>query len=630
MSQTPKQILKQFWGYDTFKKAQADIIKDVIAKEDVLALLPTGGGKSICYQVPGLVMEGICVVVSPLVALINDQVKRLKKQGIKAVGLTGGIPQDRLIELLDNCQFGGIKFLYLSPERLQQPLVKDRLSLMNINLVAIDEAHCISSWGHDFRPSYLECSLLRSITNAPFIALTATATQRVQQDIVTALELSQPKIHKVSFERTNICYEVKLVEDKVFYLNSICKDSNGSVIVYVNSRRLAKTLCNTLLNYGVSSTFYHGGCSKEEKEKALEDWLKNTKKVMVATNAFGMGIDKATVRTVVHYQIPESIENYYQESGRAGRDGAISKAIILIHTTDLEQVKKQFTANLAHLKDVQWVYSKLNAFLRVPYGEGEGQVHTLSFNAFVHQYKLGALKTYNALKILDQYQIIALEDNFDKRTKIQFICSKETLYDYMDMYKEMRPIIAALSRTYGGLFEFETKINPYLIAKKINSSIKVIFEQLHQMAKDQIIALEQHSTDLKLHYLVPREDNRTIAPFAGAIEALVKEKIIKVKAMLAYITKEIGCRNAFLLSYFSETASACGRCDLCLAPPESSSQDIEKIAPLVLQALKNTPLNSRAIMAQLNTEKNLTLSTIQHLLMEGKIGVNEKNEYAKK
>ena len=630
MAKDPYEILKKFWGYDTFKQNQLEIIKDVLAGSDVLALLPTGGGKSLCFQVPALALEGLCVVISPLIALIQDQVNRLSNQGIKAIGLTAGISRDRLIELLDNCDYGGVKFLYMSPERLQQPMVLERLSRMKISLIAVDEAHCISSWGHDFRPAYLKCTSLRAITDAPMIALTATATRKVQEDIVSNLSLEAVKTHKASFLRHNISYHIIQVEDKGYYLKEICLKASQSVIVYVNSRRMVSVLSNELKNAGLVVATYHGGLSKIEREAALSNWIKDHAKIMIATNAFGMGIDKGNVSDVVHFQIPESLENYYQESGRAGRDGKAANAIILWTTPDVTQLKNQFIDPMAALKEVQLVYRKLNAFLRIPYGEGNGKTYQFSFNGFVSQYALKTLKTYNALKTLDQFGIIRLEENFDKRTTIKYVCSKEQLYDYMDSNEKMKPIILNLSRTYGGLFEFDTKIDLHLLSKKTAKSVSEIQKDLEQLHKDHLIALDAYTTDLKVVYLLPREDERTIAPFAKRIEITYKERIEKVNAMISYVTQSTRCRNKVLLDYFDEKSKECGICDYCSQKTIPQELVLNDLCEAILSLLEENNFTSRQLVSTLEKPKELVLNSIQFLLKEGRIEINSQNEYVKK
>ena len=359
-------VLQQYWGYDDFRGSQRKIIDTVISGQDVLALMPTGGGKSICYQVPALAMEGICIVVSPLVALIQDQVAQLKKRNIKAIALTGGIRSNEVNDLLDNCVFGNYKFLYLSPERLQQTVVRERIQQMNVNLIAIDEAHCISQWGNDFRPAYLECSILKELApQTPTIALTATATPRVVDDIVENLELKEVRIFKDSFSRSNIAFKVRRSEDKLYQLKKYMGKIPGSGIVYVRSRKMSISLANFLINNGVSASFYHGGIPKSDKEEKLNRWLNGKDRVMVATNAFGMGVDKPDVRLVIHYQIPDSLESYFQEAGRAGRDGEPSTAIILTSKEDADRAKQQFLSTLPDVGFVKTVYSKLNNYFQI-------------------------------------------------------------------------------------------------------------------------------------------------------------------------------------------------------------------------------------------------------------------------
>ncbi|MFT7188590.1 MAG: ATP-dependent DNA helicase RecQ, partial [Sediminicola sp.] len=363
MVKDPHKILEKYWGFSQFRGSQEQIIETVIQGRDVLALLPTGGGKSMCYQVPAMAKDGLCIVVSPLIALIQNQVDALKSKGIKALSLTGGISFDEVIDLLDNCLYGNYKFLYLSPERLQQELVQERIQQMNVNLIAIDEAHCISQWGNDFRPAYLHCNILRALLpETPIIALTATATTKVAEDIIENLQLSAAAIYKDSFSRDNISFHVHWSEDKKFQLKNLCLKLQKSAIVYVRTRRAAKELSDFLNTQKCVATFFHGGIPKKEKTKRLQLWLDNKVPVMVATNAFGMGIDKPDVELVVHYQIPDSLENYFQEAGRAGRDGAPAKSVMVLNKADENQVKRQFLSVLPDVDFLKLLYRKLNNY----------------------------------------------------------------------------------------------------------------------------------------------------------------------------------------------------------------------------------------------------------------------------
>ena len=366
MKKSPKEILQEYWGHAQFKGSQEKIINVILEGKDVLALLPTGGGKSICFQIPAMAKEGICIVISPLIALIQNQVGNLKERGIKAIALTGGIHFDEVNDLLDNCVFGNYKFLYLSPERLQQEIVRERIQKMNVNLIAIDEAHCISHWGHDFRPAYLDCSSLRGLLpETPVIALTATATKQVAADILDNLKFIEPVVFKDSFSRKNIAFKIYHEEDKRYRLKLLCSKIEKSAIVYVRTRRLAQEVAQYLNANKFSATYFHGGISKQEKEKRLNLWLNNKVKIIVATNAFGMGIDKPDVQLVVHYQIPDCLENYFQEAGRAGRDGLSAEAALITNTSDERLVRKQFLSILPDTAFLKLIYNKLNNYFRL-------------------------------------------------------------------------------------------------------------------------------------------------------------------------------------------------------------------------------------------------------------------------
>jgi len=623
-------ILKHFWGYDGFRGSQQNIIGNVLAGKDVLALMPTGGGKSVCYQVPSLAMEGICIVVSPLVALIQDQVSQLKKRNIKAIALTGGISKEELNNLLDNCIYGNYKFLYLSPERLQQPLVQGRIQQMNVNLVAIDEAHCISQWGNDFRPSYLGCSILKELVpNVPMIALTATATPKVVGDIVENLQLEQVQIFKDSFSRSNIVFKVKHSEDKLYQLKKYMDKVPGSAIVYVRSRKMSISLANFLIRNGISASFFHGGIPKSDKEEKLNLWLSGKVRAMVATNAFGMGVDKPDVRLVVHYQIPDSLESYFQEAGRAGRDGKPSTAIIVSSNEDAEKAQQQFLANLPDVAFVKMVYSKLNNYFQISYGELISEPLVFTFNEFCKRYGFNPNTTFNAIRILDQNSVLTLSENFKEKTTLQFVAPKTQIFDYLDKNRKTAPIIQTILRTYGGITDYETKINLYLLSQKTGTSEKQLKQLLQQLADDQIVKYKNNTSDLEITFLVPREDDHTINLFAKKIKDFNQVKQKNMEAMLGYITNIKVCRSVYLLNYFGEKVSEnCGTCDICRQEKVMpSSHYLEK---RIMELLEIRPHTSRQLEKETGANEEELLTTLERLLEDELISINYKNEYIKK
>ncbi|NDV16591.1 RecQ family ATP-dependent DNA helicase [Muricauda sp. TY007] len=630
MHKDTTSILKQFWGHDGFRGSQKEIIDNVLSGKDVLALMPTGGGKSICYQVPSLAMEGICIVVSPLVALIQDQVAQLKKRDIKAVALTGGIPPDELNDLLDNCLYGNYKFLYLSPERLQQTVVQERIPQMNVNLIAIDEAHCISQWGNDFRPAYLECAILKELVpNKPMIALTATATPRVVNDIVENLELENVAIFKDSFSRSNINFRVKRSEDKLYQLKKYMDKIPGSAIVYVRSRKMSISLANFLVKNGISASFFHGGIPKSDKEEKLNLWLSGKVRVMVATNAFGMGVDKPDVRLVVHYQIPDSLESYFQEAGRAGRDGEPSTAIIITSNEDEDKAKQQFLSTLPDVAFVKKVYSKLNNYFQISYGELITDALAFKFNEFCKRYEFNPNVTFNAIRILDQNSVLSLAENFKEKTSLQFVASKSGIFEYLDKNKKTAPIIQTILRTYGGITEYETKINLYMLSKKTGASEEYLKKILQQLADDGIAAYQNSTSDLEITFLVPREDDHTINLFAKKIKDFNQVKQNNMAAMLGYVSNKKVCRSVYLLNYFGEkTTEKCGTCDICTKKEKiASPYDLEK---RIMELLEIRPHSSRQLEKAIGANEKELLKTLERLLEDELVSLNFKNEYIKK
>ena len=626
--QTAIQILEKYWNHDSFRSPQSEIIDSVLKGNDTFALMPTGGGKSICFQVPAMMKEGICLVISPLVALMRDQVANLQKRNIKAIALTGGIASNELIELLDNCEFGNYKFVYLSPERLQSDWVVERIKNLPINLIAIDEAHCVSQWGHDFRPAYLKISKLKShFPKIPFIALTATATPKVKEEIVKELGLVNPRVFQKSFERQNIAYMTLEAEDKLFRIEQILKKNLQPSILYVRNRKSCLDISSQLNALGIKATFYHGGLSTKEKNKNMQLWIDENVQVIVATNAFGMGIDKSNVKTVIHVQLPENLENYYQEAGRAGRNGEKAYAILLTSPSDIIQAENQFIHVLLDKKFLNEMYIKLCNYFQIAYGEGFNEQFTFNLNHFCVKYGFPTLKTYNALQFLDRQGIISLSQEFSERITLQFIIPSKEVIRYVSLNPNDEEIILTVLRTYPGIYELQTAFNVQLIAKKSNHSEEETISLLQKLKEKEIVEFQTKNNDATLIFNEIRDDERTINRVVKYLESQNNLKKEQFKSVLQYVQDKKTCKSRLILNYFGENATAdCGSCSNCINKKVKKVVD-NGLANEILKLLKSENLNSREIEFKTKKTSDEIIFVLQQLLEMNKIAIQSNNKY---
>jgi len=562
----PIELLERYWNFSEFRPQQEAIIEAVLANEDCIALLPTGGGKSICFQIPALIRDGICLVVSPLVALMHNQVDNLNSKGIKAMALTSGLNYVDLDRMLDNCVFGNYKFLYLSPERLQQDLVQQRIKQMDVNLIVVDEAHCISQWGHDFRPAYRDIKLLRKIhPSVNVIGLTASATSKVVKDISDQLDCLSPKIFKTSFKRLNLAFLTLECNDKLRMTVQILKKYSGTSIIYVRNRKSTFEISSYLNKIGISSVYYHGGLSTVEKANQFNLWMSYSNRVMVATNAFGMGIDKSNVQTVIHHNLPDSLESYYQEAGRAGRNGDNAYAVILTNNTDEVKTKKEQVGSIPSIDFLKKVYKRICNYFQISYGEGVDSIHNFNFKSFCSFYNFPTVLTYSALKILDRSSIISLEKKFKNSISIKVIVNSNALFNYLDKYPKQALIIKVILRGNEGVFDNSTEISLQEIINKTKLSEKKVIHLLTKLNDANIIQFEHSKTDAKVTFIEPREDDKTINRISKIIKQQEVLKIKQIESVFDYIKNDGICKSQKLLSYFEEiNSSLCGICSSCL------------------------------------------------------------------
>lgn len=586
---SPSEVLKEYWGYDGFRPMQEEIITAALEGKDVLAIMPTGGGKSICFQVPGLMRDGITLVVTPLIALMKDQVQNLNDRGVRALAIHAGMSRHEVDLALNNAAYGDYKFLYLSPERLGTQLFRSYIDVLDVSFIVVDEAHCISQWGYDFRPDYLRIGELRERIDAPVIAVTATATPSVAQDIMERLGFKEKLLLKSGFERPNLSYIVRQVEDKYSQIRNICNGVPGTGIVYARNRRKCEELSEFLKAQGVSASFYHAGLGGQARAERQAAWKSGAVRVMVCTNAFGMGIDKPDVRFVVHYDLPESPEAYFQEAGRAGRDGKRSFAVQLWNSVDVRRAKQIEDVSFPSLEYIEDVYQKLHAFFEIPYDTGMGRQLKFKIEDFCKRFGLQRAPAFYALKYLERTEHLTYSEEVDIPTKVRINVDRKSLYDVELADQGQANVLEALMRSYTGIFSFLQQIDEEYVARRAGQTVPQLRQSLYGLSLAHVISYvpTDHSDVVVLHHDRLRPGNVNLMP---SRYAMLRESFhARAEAMLEYVSETSECRSRYLLRYFGQTEAAdCGTCDVCRArrasapvhePVEGTDKPEEKFPP---------------------------------------------------
>lgn len=619
-------ILKQYWGYDQFRPLQGDIIQSIASGKDTLGLMPTGGGKSLTFQVPTMAMEGICVVVTPLIALMKDQVENLKKRGIAAAAVFSGMTHNEILTTLDNAVFEAYKFLYVSPERLATPVFMEKIKQARVCMIAVDESHCISQWGYDFRPSYLRIADIRELLpDVPVLALTATATPEVVKDIQTQLHFREPNVFQKSFHRSNLAYVVRTVENKDENLLKILNSVSGTSVVYVRNRKRTKEIADFLNLNGISAENFHAGLKNETKDAKQSRWKSGETRVIVSTNAFGMGIDKAEVRTVINMDLPDSLEAYFQEAGRAGRDEKKAYAVLLYNNGDAVKMRKRVSDSFPGKEMVLKVYEALGNYLQMGVGSGLDKVFAFDIGDFCSKFKLPILITYSCLKILQQAGYIELTDEQDSSSRVLFTVGKDDLYKLKQTPEQDR-LIHILLRSYTGLFTDLASINEDTIAKRLEWTRDQVYEQLIVLSKEHVIQFIPRKKTPYLTFVREREATERVVLGKEAYDDRRERYISRVKSVLDYAREENNCRNQILLAYFGEKDSKpCGKCDICLKKKETqlTDEDFETIRLAIHKTLSTEELTLNALVKKIPFKEPKVLQVIRFIKDNGQIEENE-------
>lgn len=618
---TLQQTLERYWGYTSFREGQIAIIQSVMDCRDTLALMPTGGGKSLTYQVPTLAREGLCIVVTPLIALMKDQVDRLRRMGVSATAIHSGMSYTQIDNALDNCVYGDVKFLYVAPERLATEAFRLRVQRMKVSLLAVDEAHCISQWGYDFRPSYLRIAELRQhLKDVPVLALTASATEMVAKDIMHHLGFQEPNILRSSFARPNLSYAVRHTDDKQEQLLRVVNNVGGSGIVYMRSREGCEQLCETLRNQGISASYYHAGLPHAERSMRQEEWTSGKVRVMVATNAFGMGIDKADVRFVVHFTMCDSLESYYQEAGRAGRDGQRSYAVLLSSSDDSSKITKRFDAEFPPLDEVKSIYEKICDYVQVAVGDGLYASFIFNIHEFCRRERIYIGKVRAAINLLEQNDYLTLTEEVENPARIHFCISRDELYRIRVGRNELDHIIRIILRLYNGVFTEFRPIDERSIASASGYTIERVKELLKRMWQLRIIRYIPANSSPMLFF---NEERLPTKDLYISPETYVHRKELmaeRFENMLHYAEQQTECRSVVLQCYFGDTeASACGTCDVCLATKRREKSDGKALSESILHLLSREPMNVKELCRELKHSPEKVIAAVDKLKADGKI-----------